>query len=303
MTRPVAERIGPWILMLGLVLSPLGAVTLYRAYQAHAAERDGAAGTRLAGTQVSPRGVEFTPDGNAIVHPPEGDDPDENDWGSGDDARQKGVAAEEKAEQAFADAEKRPVKTGNALLDDVLAAANQPDTFRDPSVNERLEILYALIWAYNGHPVRRPGDHGRLNLRVDGIPTAEALRAWFAKLSYEQRVALDWRFHDPKRYAEFAEQAKQLERESGHIDAAHLYGGHIVTLFAEATDVFISPRDGRPFVIGLAPARASHSPYWPAAPLIAVEAEGQRVAEMRTLSVRSRRCGIDLSGAIASPPD
>lgn len=303
--RSVAERFGPWLLGLGLVLSPVAAIATYRA---HRAERSGASARTgaLAGTGLTPRGFEITPDGRAIAHDPDGaEDPDGNDWGPGGDAgRREALEAEHAAERAFAEA-KAPA-TGNAVVDMLNEGIRETPleeiAFVTPDVTQRLTVLYKLIRAYNGYAPGRPGAaHGLLlggRRSRDTLPTMEVLRGWFDALSLEQRVAIDESFHTRESFVRYWREIALRQDLAGTGIVAQRKPRNPAPVFTDPADVFVSPRDNRPFVIGLVPRRQAGA-------IIVREAEGLRFPAREFVPEQSERRAIDLSGnlAVLTGPD
>ena len=78
-------------------------------------------------------------------------------------------------------------------------------------------------------------------------PTAEQLREWFTALTPRQRIELSPMFTDRAKYTAIARES--IERSKTNRSGPSL-GGMYERMFADPFDVFVSPWDGKPFVIG-----------------------------------------------------
>jgi hypothetical protein len=159
-------------------------------------------------------------------------------------------------------------------------------TFIDPPVQERLNILVNMLYAYNGLSPRNalPG-RGRKHL---AIPTEEKFRAWFRRLSPREKVALDWRFNDRDRYlAMFREHVKRW-KPGEPVNMGESWPNGEVAMFKDPEDVFVSPRDGKPFVLG-EHFDTTKNGYDHSYPVVCWERDGVEVLDVRYLEKRRQR--------------
>jgi hypothetical protein len=190
-------------------------------------------------------------------------------------------------------------------------------TFVDPSASERLKILVAMLYAFNGLktvgslPPRdmgrpkqgqrwRPGQSGPKHI---AMPTMEQFRAWFRKLSYRERVAIDWRFNDRARYTELFREGHKDWKPGDPPPHWGVWKNDSVETFKDPEDVFISPRDGKPFVMGehfVDDRTDGHDHSWP---YVFWEKDGVDAVDGRFLERHRARMVVNLAGFTGSTLD
>lgn len=136
-------------------------------------------------------------------------------------------------------------------------------TFREPDTCERLKILHKMILAYNGRPIS-PVEHldrGRFRAQIKfdkehrpikpdvaKLPTAEELHMWFDRLTEHQKLDIDRAFMNREKYRKVVRETYKDRAENGIPN--HLLRTNGILMFINNDDVFISPRDNKPFVFG-----------------------------------------------------
>ncbi|WP_237722442.1 hypothetical protein [Singulisphaera acidiphila] len=167
----------------------------------------------------------------------------------------------------------------------ILAAMNEDPTFADPTAQERLEMIYNLICAYNDD------ETGFLSPRAI-VPPADTLKEWISRLPRRKLIEIDWRFNSRERYLEMF-KGNRAGQGDGTISG--LMNNSNVSMLEKPEDVFISPRDNLPFVIRKTvvnfPKDAYHS-----GPLVIVAAEQKGVVgeNRRFLEQETQRLCIRL---------
>jgi hypothetical protein len=184
--------------------------------------------------------------------------------------------------------------------------------FIDPDVNDRLTVLFKMMLAYNnrtsdmdkldGAPRASRQDHSRRGERAT-VPTADQVHDWFDRLTSHQRIAISPMFRDRQKYTDMVHEANKLAQEDrangirGGRRSAR--GGGYERMFVAPSDVFVSPRDGKPFVIGYhrvpLSIRDDHGhPHDPRA--IAYEQEGVDSLEFKFMEHRRERKCVSMNG-------
>jgi hypothetical protein len=176
--------------------------------------------------------------------------------------------------------------------------------------------LYEIVRVYNGSLVTVGGKQVRLRdgvaakqpvirtpsgiMSMDGptlharseVPGSDAINAWFLELPPSRQVAIDPMFRDRERYAAFVRESEAEYANPELPDPGIPRPSRYATLFARPEDVFLSPNDGKPFVIEEFHIRFPRDGYAHDTHIVIREQEGVVVRDLRSLGKRRDRLCI-----------